>query len=71
MAPLEPVLQKSQKGMAGPLWWLVLLSRNQRAMGMTETPQQPCAGVAPSWKGQVLPVREDRERMRWPGTAHV
>lgn len=31
---------------------------------MTETPQQPCAG-----EGQVIPLRGDRERMGWPGTA--
>lgn len=63
VAPLGQVLQKGQKSMAVPLWWLVLQSRSQRAMGMTETPQQPCAGAAPSWEGQALPMREHRKHL--------
>lgn len=66
VAPLEQVLQKGQKSMAVPLWWLVLQSRNQRAMGMTETPQQPCAGAAHSWEGQALPMREHRKHLLRP-----
>lgn len=46
--PSRQVLQKGQKGMAVTHWWLVLLSKHQSAMAMTE----PHSSPAPSREGQ-------------------
>jgi hypothetical protein len=68
VASPEQVLQKDQKGMAALHWWLVLLSRrNQRAMAVTETSEQPSVGTAPSQEGQG--ASSERRGSGWGGPA--